>query len=159
MLRELQVNVSKNVPTTYTAKADMVTGMGVQLELGANAQIILPASATGENIYFLEREREVTGLKASLTDIDDYDTDFVTVKAGTYAELVTPYPGEFYGTDQVKSGDLTDDNIGKPMAPGTDGLWAVLSSGSSRFVLSGVMQDGLHKLAVIHVLADPKTAE
>lgn len=158
MLRELQVNVSKNVPATYTAKVNMVTGMGVQLKFGSDMQIIMPASNTDDNIYFLEREREVTGLKASLTDIDDYDTDFVTVKAGTRAQLITPYPGEFYGTDQVKTGDLIDGNIGKAVAPGTDGKWTVLTSGSSRFVMTEIMQDGTHKLAVIHVLTDPKAA-
>lgn len=159
MLRELQVNVGKNVPATYTVKVDMVTGMGVQLNLGSDSvspEIILPTSNADDNIYFLEREREVTGLKTSLTDIDDYDTDFVTAKKGTYAQLITPYPGEFYGTDQVTTGDLKAANIGKAIAPNTDGKWKVLSSGSSRFVLSGIMQDGTHQLAIIHVLLDPK---
>ena len=80
MVRELQVNVAKNIPTTFVAKNQMTTGMGAQIDLAAG-QAIFPAAAGADNIYMVEREREVSGLKASLTDIDDYDTDFVTVPA------------------------------------------------------------------------------
>lgn len=154
MVRELQVNVAKNIPATHIADVEMVTGMGAQINLTADAHAILPAAVSSENIYMVEREREVTGMKASLTDIDDYDIDFVTVKADTPVKLIPMYSGERYGTDQYKDADIVDSNIGKPLAVGTDGKW-MLATSESRYVLAGTMQDGTHKLAVIRVMDTP----
>lgn len=151
MVREIQVNVAKNIPTQFVAKANMVTGMGAQIDL-ANGQAILPTAATGANIYMVEREREVTGLKASLTDIDDYDVDFVTVKANNPVKLIPMYNGERYAVDQYDAGLIEEDNIGKPIVVGTDGKWELAASGSSRFVYGGAYQDGTHVLAIVCVV-------
>ena len=153
MIRELQVNVAKNIPATYTAKADMITGMGVTIDEKAG-QVAFPTAATGANVFLVERERELTGLKASLTDLDDYDTDFVTAKAGTFVTLRTPYAGERYAVDQFDTGAEEEDNIGKPIVVGTDGKWELATSGSSRFVSGGSYQDGTHTLLIIQVMPD-----
>ena len=150
MVRELQVNVAKNIPTTFVAKNQMTTGMGAQIDLAAG-QAIFPAAASADNIYMVEREREVSGLKASLTDIDDYDTDFVTVPANSLVKLIPMYPGERYATDQYDEAVNDEGNIGKAIVVGTDGKWEMAASGSSRFTYGGIHQDGIHALAIIVV--------
>lgn len=154
MVRELQVNVAKNIPATHIADADMVTGMGAQIALDAEAKAILPTVETSENIYMVERERTVEGMKAALVDIDDYDVDFVTVKAGTRMKLIPMYVGEHYATDQYAEGACVEGNIGKPVAVGTDGKWCVAAA-ASRYVMYTVYNDGGHTLMGIKVMDTP----
>lgn len=153
MLRELQGNVAKNVPAEYTAKVDMMTGMGVQID-SKDGVLTLPETATAENVYFLEKERVAEGVYAGVTDLSDYFEQFVTVKAGEFAKAVPPYTGEIYGTDQYDAA-LTEDDIGKTLAVGTDGKWSAAAS-ASRFELIGFQQDGGHSLAKIRVLDTAK---
>ena len=150
MIRELMVNVAKNVPANYSAAAAMVTGMGVTIDF-ATGTLALPSAETAEGIHFLEKERTVEGIYASLTDFDDYFEQFVNVKEGEFAEAIPAYAGEMYGTDQYDT-SVKAEAIGKRLAVGADGKWKVASTNvESRFILAGMQTDGTHTLAMIAV--------
>lgn len=150
MIRELMVNGAKNIPANYAAKVAMVTGMGVQID-AKNAQVILPAALTADNLYMVAHEFVPEGLYASITNFDDYDEMVTEIKAGAFVKLIPMYPGELYGTDQYKAADIADKNIGKTLAVGADGKWQ-LATAASRYLLEGIMADGTHNLAMIRVL-------
>lgn len=156
MIRELMVNVAKNVPAGYSAHVAMVTGMGVLVDASAG-KLKLPAAETAENIYFLEKEREVTGIYAGVTNLDDYFEQFVNVKSGELAKAIPAYVGEQYGTDQYDTA-MTKTDIGKVLSVGTDGKWKLATAGvASRYELADFQTDGTHTLAVIRVLDTAKT--
>lgn len=156
MLRELQVNVAKNVPAEYTAKVDMMSGMGVQID-SKDGVLTLPETATAENIYFLEKERVAEGVYAGVTDLSDYFEQFVAVEAGEFAKAIPAYTGEIFGTDQYDTA-LTEGDIGKMLAVGTDGKWTAAAA-ASRFEFIGFQPDGSHILAKIRVLDTAKTGD
>lgn len=157
MIRELMVNGAKNIPANYAAKVAMVTGMGVQVD-HKNGQVILPAAETADGIELVAHEFVPTGLKASLTNFDDYDEDVTKIEAGDLVKQVPMYTGELYGVDQYKEADVKEANIGKVLSVFTDGKWQVASSSiSSRYEFAGIMDDNGHKLAMISVLPEAKT--
>ena len=153
MIRELGVHSTKYTPANMTAAVAMVTGMGVQISDGT---IILPAAETAEDIYFLEKERTVDGIYASVNNLDDYFEQFVNVKAGEYAKILKPVAGEIYGVDQYADA-LADSDKGKRVAVGTDGKWKAATVASA-YVFDGFVMDGTHKLAQIRVTDTAKTA-
>lgn len=151
MIRELGTNYGKNIPAQYTAAVAMTTGMGVQVD-AANNTVILPAAATADNIYFLEKERVAEGIYAGVANLGDYFEQFVNVKAGEHVKIIPALAGELYAVDQFASAVVADDK-GKRLAVGTDGKWAVAGSTvASRFEFEGFYTDGSHKLAMIRVL-------
>ena len=153
MIRELMVNVAKNIPAIYTAKTAMVTGMGVQIDL-SKKQLILPAEETAENIYFVEKERVPEGIYAGVANLSDYFEQFVKVKEGEFAKAIPNYEGEMYGTDQYDD-SVVQSAVDKYLAVGTDGKWKVASASiSSCYKLAGFQADGVNKIAQIVKLAD-----
>lgn len=157
MIRELMVNGAKNIPANYAAKVAMVTGMGVQVDHKAG-QVKFPDAATAEGIEMVAHEFIPEGLKASVTNFDDYDEDVTAIKAGELVQQVPMYADELYGVDQYKADDAQDTNIGKLLEVNTDGKWQVATTGTSRFEFAGVMDDNGHKLIMISVLPEAKSA-
>lgn len=157
MIRELMVNGAKNIPANYTANVDMVTGMGVQIDV-KNSKVILPNAATASDVYMVAHEYVPEGLKASLTDFADYDEDVNAIKKDQFVKLVPMYEGELYGTDQYKADDVKSESFGKVLEVNTDGTWQVATTGTSRYELDGIMDDNGHKLAMIRVLPEAKSA-
>nr|DAM63816.1 MAG TPA: hypothetical protein [Caudoviricetes sp.] len=148
MIRELGVHSTKYTPANMTAAVAMVTGMGAQIKV-ADGTVILPAAEAASDIYFVEKERTVEGIYASITNLDDYFDPFVNVKAGDFVKIIKPVAGELYGVDQF-SDALADGDKGKRLSVGVDGKWAVAKV-ASPFVFEGFVMDGTHKLAQIRV--------
>lgn len=148
MIRELGVHSTKYTPANMTAAVAMVTGMGAQISV-ADGNVILPAAETASDIYFVEKERNVEGIYASVTNLDDYFEQFVNVAAGEFVKLEKPVAGELYGVDQFVAA-LADGDKGKRLAVGTDGKWKVATV-VSPYVFEGFVMDGTHKLAQIRV--------
>lgn len=148
MIRELGVNANKFTPAYLTAAVEMITGMGAVA--GNDGTFKLPTQETADGIRFVEKEREVSGIYASQTDLDDYFDKFVTVKQGNFAKLITPMAYEVYAVDQYDTA-IEASNVGKRLAVGTDGKWKIATV-ASRFVFNGFYQDGAHKLIEIGVM-------
>lgn len=149
MIRELGTVSNKYTPANYTAAAELVTGMGVQIDV-ATGKAILPKSESADGIYFVEKERIATGMYAGVTNLDDYFEQFVTIAEGDFVKMIAPMNGELYAVDQYGE-TVTDEAKGKRLAVGTDGKWTVATDAASRFVFDGFYTDGVHKLAQIRV--------
>lgn len=149
MIRELGVHSTKYTPANMTAAVAMVTGMGAQIKV-ADGTVVLPeADDAVSDIYFVEKERTVEGIYASISNLDDYFDQFVNVKAGEFVKIIKPIAGELYGVDQFAAA-LADGDKGKRLSVGTDGKWKVATA-ASPFVFEGFVMDGTHKLAQIRV--------
>lgn len=157
MIREMFYHDQKAVPAIYSAKTAMTTGMGVQVDFTKNEVAVPSADDTVDGIFFVDHEFSPEGLKASLTNIDDYDEDAVAIKEGELVKLIAPEVGEMYGTDQYVATDVAETNKGKRMAVGTDGKWKLATTAASRFILADVQKDGVHTLAWISVAPEAKT--
>lgn len=150
MLRELQVTKDKPANTQYKSGADenIITGMAVTIDEAAGTFNFVSAS-TATDLYFVDKERIPTGANAAKTDMSDYDEDFVTVKKGEHAKLITYYVGERFSTDQADTSTLT---IEDRLAADTDGKLIKAATGiSSRYVYKGEFVDNGHKLAIVQV--------
>lgn len=150
MLRELQVTKDKPANAQYKSGADenIITGMAVTIDEAAGTFNFVSAS-TATDLYFVDKERIPTGANAAKTDMSDYDEDFVTVKKGEHAKLITYYVGERFSTDQADTSTLT---IEDRLAADTDGKLIKAATGiSSRYVYKGEFVDNGHKLAIVQV--------
>lgn len=150
MLRELQVTKDKPANAQYKSGADenILTGMAVTINETAGTFNFVSAP-TATDLYFVDKERTPTGINAARTDMSDYDEDFVTVKNGEFAKLITYYVGERIATDQADTSTLT---VEDRLAANTDGKLIKAASGiSSRYVYKGEFIDNGHKLAIIQV--------
>lgn len=149
MLRELQVTAYKPVNAMCTANEGMVTGMGVVMDVKTNT-VSLPDAEIVDDFYFVDKEREATGLAAARTDISDYDKTFTTISVGEYVNIRAPYVGERFATDQFNTTDLTAESAGIRVSVGTDGKFKKAAS-ASRFEFVGLTSDNGHTLAIITV--------
>ena len=146
MLRDNKTIISKPVAADYTASAKVACGMGVVLNT-TNKTFAPPSAAGDTNIFLVFKERIPTGMYTALSDFSDYDDIFMTVNVGEYAKLKKYLPGEEFMTDQYAEGVTA----GKYVNVGTDGKFAALASGTSRYLCIGIVNDNDHKLALIQV--------
>jgi len=149
MLRERITHQHKAADTYLKAAANMVTGMGVVKD-EVTGTFKFPTAATSANIYLVDKERIPTGINAARTDMSDYDEDYTAVKKNEFAKLPRYDAGERFATDQYATA-LTDAAIGKTLAVGADGKWAVATA-DSVYKFVGWFDDAGHKLADIAVL-------
>lgn len=153
MIRELQVNVAKNVPSTCKAEVEMKTGMGAAYDIATDS-VDFPAAAEGVEVFILEKERIPTGRNAGIVNLSDYTDEFVTIAAEELCQRIPMYAGERYGTDQYAA---VKPAIGDKLAVGTDGKWVTATTGTSRFICGGDYDDAGHPLIIVEVLAAPAT--
>jgi len=143
MLRELIANTGKIADATYTADVALVRGMAVQK---SNGEAVLPTAATGEGLFFVDKEPIPTGLDTVRGDISDYDASFENIKAGEYVKLIKYYAGEQIAIDQV-TGTVAS---GTYMVAGTDGKLKAASTGNVSYAISrGAYDDNGHALTKV----------
>lgn len=155
MLRDIIVNAGINVDATYTAAADMKTGMGVVKD-SATGKVSFPSAATGENVVFIQKDKIPTGANAARKNFSDYEEEFNTVKAGDKV-VCYAYPNDNdFATDQFDATSLVSSAAKKAVVVGTDGkLTLATSTAKSRYQFIGLITDNGHTLARIHVLDTP----
>ena len=157
MFRLLQVTYSKQVPSTPAADESIKTGMGVVYDIATDT-VGLPAAATGDNIFFANKERIATGLKAGIVNLSDYEEEFNTIAAGELCQRYKTYAGERVAVDQYATA-VASATAGVPVVVGTDGKWALAGTGvASRYVFGGMYDDAGHALAIIETVDTPVTA-
>lgn len=150
MLRKIfEHNDMKSVLASFTAGSVMATGMGVVKDEVAG-KATFPATETADGIFFVDKARYPSGLKASLTDFSDYDEDFNTVAEGDKVLLVHADETDKMATDAYDATGLVAANVGKYVAVGTDGKWVIAKAATaSHFVFRGLYTDAGHTLAII----------
>ena len=143
MIRELMTNTGKIADATYTASVALVRGMAVQK---SNGEAILPAAATGEDIFFVDKEPIPTGLDTVRGDISDYDDTFEKIAAEDHVKLIKYSAGEQIAVDQV-TGTIAD---GTYAVVGTDGKLVAATAGNVAYMISrGTYDDNGHTLTKI----------
>lgn len=150
MLRKIyEANDQKSVLASFKAATAMKTGMGVVKD-EVTGEAKFPTAETADGIFFVDKARYPSGIKASLADFSDYDEMFNNVESGEKVLLVHADETDKIGTDAYKVDDLIADNVGKYVAVGADGKWCVSASTvSSHFVFRGLITDVNHTLALI----------
>lgn len=147
MLRELQVTMNKPANTMYkSGEEKVVTGMAV-VKNETNKTFEFATAETATDLFFVDKERVPSGRNAALTDMSDYDEDFVTLKDGEFGKLISYYVGERIAIDQYVETDLVD---GIRVSVGTDGKFKKATV-PSRYIFKGFYDDNGHKLAIIEV--------
>lgn len=147
MLRELQVTMNKPANAMYKSGEDkIITGMAV-VKNETNKTFEFATEETASDLYFVDKERIPSGRNAALSDMSDYDEDFVTLEEGEFGKLPTYYVGERIATDQYVETDLVD---GVRVAAGTDGK-IKKATVPSRYKFGGFYDDNGHKLAIVEV--------
>lgn len=154
MLKDCMIHGQHAVDATFEAGAALTTGMGVVKDFSAKTAK-LPTAETSANIFLVQKDRVPTGINASRTQFSDWEAEFNKVDAGDLCLLVTYGPGESFYTDAYAS-TLDDDDIGAPVAVGTDGKW-VAAAAASVYVLTGFYTVNGHTMACIAV-GDSTTA-
>ena len=135
MLRDMMVNEIVGVDATYTADADLATGMGVVKDL-ANKLAKLPTADTGVDVVFVQKARIPTGRETAKTYFSDYNEQFNTVNEGDKVVLYNYAYDNIFATDQYDATSLTDGKA-KIATAGTDSLY--------KFI--GLYNDAGHTLA------------
>lgn len=147
MLRELQVTMNKPANTMYKSGEDkVITGMAV-VKNEANKTFEFASSEVVNDLFFVDKERVPSGRNAALTNMSDYDEDFVSLKANEFGKLISYYTGERIATDQFVKTDLVD---GVRVAAGADGKLKKATV-ASRYIFKGFYDDNGHELAIIEV--------
>ena len=154
MLREIITHSHKAAESTYKAGAPMTTGAAVVKDVAAGVAKF-PTEATAANLYFVHKERIPTGINASRTNMSDYDEDYNTVAEDEPVVLYSFDAGEQFATDAFAA-SLSESDIGKTLAAGTDGKLAVATT-TSKYLYKGVYQDAGHALCWVEVLNDAVT--
>ena len=144
MLRDYIINSATPADATAVASAECSTGMAVTKTYSADGATFAPAGADATNIFFVQKARIPTGIKASMTDFSDWDEDFNKVAVGERVTLLSYCAGEQFGTDQHT---LTESDIGKAVTF-NDGK-AVKSELATGYILVGLVHEGTHVLAHI----------
>jgi hypothetical protein len=143
MLRELITNTGKIADATCTADVALVRGMAVQK---LNGEAVLPTAATGEGLFFVDKEQVPTGLDTLKGEISDYDDIFEKIAANSNCKLIKYYAGEQIATDQV-TGTIAD---GTYVVAGTDGKLKAAVAGNVAYAVSrGAYDDNGHALTKI----------
>lgn len=144
MLRDNIVNGAKFVDATHKATVELKTGMGVVI---GETGVELPATATGVDVFVVQKQRIPTGINAAKSEFSDYEAEFNTVKANESVLLVKYHAGESFLTDQFDT--MT---VGNRAVVGTDGKWeAATDTKTSIYVFKGTVNDNGHTLAKIEV--------
>ena len=155
MLRCLRDHDQKSADATYKANAACVTGMAVIKDF-ANKLAKFPTAATGDNLFFVQKERYATGINAAYTDLSDYDTIYTNVAQGEFVVLYSFDYDEVFATDAFTGSTLVDADIGKTVVANTSGLLTpATSTATSKYLFEGWYMDNGHKLAKIRVLDTP----
>lgn len=147
MLRDNFVTLNKPIPATYKAASAMKTGMAVVID-DANKEVKLPAAATADNLYFVNKERiaQTAGSQAYKSDYDDL---YVNIAEDEFVKIEKYYPGEEFLTD-AKGATAT---VGKVVLAGTDGkLTDATSTAKSPYLYVAEVTDNGHALMKIRVL-------
>lgn len=149
MLRELRTNCAAAPQADLKANVAMVTGMGVVKD-EATGTLKLPASATAENIYVVQKAPVATGIYAGQTNFSDYFEQFVNVEKGELAVAYYFLPDDVFATDQYATAIKASTPAGY-VEVGTDGKWKT-ASGATRYYFTGLVNDNGHMLARIKVV-------
>lgn len=161
MLRVLIENNGAFAPTIYKngEESTMKTGMGVVLNV-ASGEAEFASAASDANIYVVDKERSLAGVETLSDEPNDYADFFNEVKAGEFVKLRKFSAGEMFAVDQYKS--TSTFTAGSSFVKvGTDGIWDVIVSDTSKYLFAGWEYDGgyegdtsstNHKLAKILVL-------
>lgn len=152
MLRELQTNNGKVVNAMYKTDVALVTGMAVKKNF-TDKTVDMPAAATVDGFYLVNKQRIPTGINCARGDMSDYDDDFNRISIGEFVDLVTPEVGERYAVDQYVATGLT---VGNALMVGADGKFAKATA-PSRFIFGGTYNDAGHTLAIVEVSATTVT--
>ena len=145
MLRDNFVTLNKPIPATYKAASAMKTGMAVVID-DANKEVKFPASATADNIYFVNKERVAQTSQAYKSD---YDELYVNIAENEFVKIEKYYPGEEFLTDAKG----TTATVGKVVLAGTDGkLTDATSTAKSPYLYVAEVTDNGHTLMKIRVL-------
>ncbi|MFA6832560.1 MAG: hypothetical protein WCR36_09895 [Bacteroidaceae bacterium] len=144
MLRELQTAKDKNIDAMYKADVAMVTGMAVVKNM-ADKTADMPAAATVDGIFLVNKERIPTGINTARTDMSDYDDDFCNIKVGEPVKLIPMYVGERYATDACVATGLT---VGDALMVGVDGKFAKATKAST-LIYGGTFNDAGHTLHIV----------
>lgn len=155
MLRELQTQSGKNIDAMYKADVAMVTGMAVVKNF-ADKTADLPAAATTDGFFFVNKQRVPTGANCAKVDMSDYDTNFTGIALGEAVTLTAPVIGERYATDQFTATGLA---VGNALMVGIDGKFAKATATSvpTRYIYGGTYDDAGHTLAIVEVSATTVT--
>lgn len=150
MLRNLQVKPNKPVDATYKAEVQMITGMGVVKDY-VNHTVQFPIAETADNIYFVDKEKNASGIYAGNEGyMSDYDEQFTTIKSNELVKIHEPESGERRAVDQYIATGLSK---GVAMSVGTDGKWKKAGTDvKSRYIYDGTHTSDGHVLAVIDIV-------
>lgn len=147
MLRELQATMNKPANAMYkSGEEKVITGMAV-VKNETNKTFEFASAETASDLFFVDKERVPSGRNAALSDMSDYDEDFVTIKEGDPGKLITYYVGERIATDQYVDTGLVE---GVRVAAGADGK-IKKATVASRYIFDGFFDDNGHKLAIVEV--------
>lgn len=149
MLRELKIQEMKPVRCDLKATTALVTGMGVVLDL-ANGKVKVPASASEDNIYVVDKERDLPITDARL-NVADSDPAYNEYAADEFVKVKHYLRGERFATDQYDAGTY---NVGTTyLVVGTDGKWEAKSSGTSKYVFAGKVKFSGKEFIIVDVVA------
>ena len=150
MLRVLMENSAKTAIATYKTAGAYKTGMGVVIN-PATGVASLPAAATGEDIYFLSKDKVPMGIETARTDFSDWEEQFNTFVVGEKCRLEHFDFTDIFETDQYDS-TITETDIGKRVLVGADGKIALADfDQSSKYVFEGFYKEGAHTLVRVRV--------
>ena len=148
MLRELRSNCAEAPDATYAAAVELHTGMGV-IKDRATGTLKLPTAATDSGIFVVQKMPIPTGVNTAYENLSDYTDEFNTVAEGERCVAYKYLVDDVFATDQYATALSTPGYV----KVGTDGKWAAVSSGTSKFYFTGLIKDGLyHTLARIEVV-------
>lgn len=147
MLREFQATKNKPANTMYkSGETAIMTGMAV-VKNETKKTFEFAAAETAADLFWVDKERDPSGMNAAKINMSDYDVDFTTVKEGEFGKLIVYHAGEKFGTDQFVEDGLAED---VRVAVGADGK-VVKATVASKYIFKDFYSDAGHKLAVIEV--------
>ena len=146
MLRDFRINGAKAPDAMHKAKADMVTGMAVVREDTATDKFVkVTDTETVADILFVDKERIPTG-------VNDYDDDFVKIKANEMVSIDKYAVDEKFGTDQFVDTDFTASTaIGTRVSFKDGKAMKATSTVASPYVFKGLYNDNGHTLIQIEI--------
>lgn len=150
MLRDIYYGEHKPVPAVYKANTAMTTGVAVVVD-ETTGKFDYPSSATGENLYFVDKERVATDYKSGLANLSDYDTEFTSVAVGEFAKLKNYTFGDVFATDIAGT-----PTAGSVVLFSSTGVANATSTATSVYEYIGTYDDNGHTLKKFRVLAVPR---
>lgn len=153
MLRDIYYGLNKPVLAVYKANKAMKTGVAVVVNETAGT-FDYPSSATGENLYFVDKENVATGYKSGLANLSDYDDEYTNVKQNEFAKLKAYSYGDVFATDATMTGTVTAGSV--VLFDDTGKFAAATSTATSVYEYVGTFADNGHTLSKFRVLAVPR---